>query len=654
MAMEVPSVSFTIPAMPAQVTACVLPSVPGLTVSSEPAQLHPITYQLGQASVWQGVPGPLGTPGQLVQLSCGVQLPAMVQLPPMVQLPQVPAYSGGQQVVMGTLVPNQPMGLGPWAMVQGEPLYPTGSCSLQVPAQPGPPPPCRPPAQHWVQGPPVLHTPPSSAQNLSEASNKDGVAIEDSISATSPHQTALAPITGRTTTKPKGEFWGYQSPQVDGQAEDSLHCPWVGLTLFAFSAAVTNPAAPGEPADLPKQGPATFAEAFAEQAEDTTLNHKLAWLNTTDGEDTIPDVPDSPSLTAFLHELPDLSEYVAEGGSTKERAAVVGLGNSENTVPDDPDMTAFLNELPDLCEYVVKGGCPKDLTSTAFLNEVHNFSEYVADGDCCQDQAVVARLGDSEDTNLTTKVLDEVPDLSGAEGGCNREQVAAVMLVDGENTFPDVPDSLASTTFCNEVPDFLEYGEEGDCSEDRLAAAMLGDTDPFWGVAASPLQDPRRKQGGLVADLPTWLPLCPLGTSKESSPESSRESSEESPEDSPVESPWKDPLKTPPESPLLSPLQIPLLSPLGSPPTAPQHHLPRMAQLVEEALQRQPRVVLTRLPVRAGVVSCWLVPRSGETGSKKAKRPTPASTPKMQVTSLQDNMPPKKKKKMVVRQQAKH
>ncbi|KAK4806589.1 hypothetical protein QYF61_013844 [Mycteria americana] len=645
MAMDVPSVIFTVPAMPAQVTACGLPSVPGLTVSSEPAQLHPITSQLGQASVWQGVPGPLGTPGQLVQLSCGVQLPAMVQLPHGVQLPQVPAYSGGQQVVMGTLVPNQPMGLGPWAMVQGEPLYPTDSCSLQVPAQPGPPPPCCPPAQHWVQGPPVLHTLPSSAQNLSEASNKDGVAIEDSISATSPHQTALAPITGRTTTKP--------------------------------TAAVTNPAAPGEPADLPKQGPATFAEAFAEQAEDTTLNHMLAWLNTTDGEDTIPDVPDSPSLTTFLHELPDLSEYVAEGGSTKERAAVLGLGNSENTVPDDPNMTAFLNELPDLSEYVVKGGCPKErvvvvglgdgedaipdvldfpnsLTSTAFLNEVHNFPEYVADGDCRQDQAVVAWLGDSEDTNLTTKVLDEVPDLSGAEGGCNREQVAAVMLVDSENTFPDVPDSLASTTFCNEVPDFLEYGEEGDCSEDRLAAAMLGDTDPFWGMAASPLQDPRGKQGGLVADLPTWLPLCPLGTSKESSPESSWESSEESPENSPVESPQKDPLKTPPESPLLSPLQIPLLSPLGSPPTAPQHHLPRMAQLVEEALQRQPRVVLTRLPVRAGVVSCQVVPRSGETGSKKAKRPTPASTPKMQVTSLQDNMPPKKKKKMVVRQQAKH
>ena len=96
-----------------------------------------------------------------------------------------------------------------------------------------------------------------------------------------------------------------------------------------------------------------------------------------------------------------------------------------------------------------------------------------------------------------------------------------MMLVDGEKTFPDVPESLASTTSFDEVPDFLECREEGDCSEDRLAAAMLGDTNPFWGVAALPLQDPKGKQGGLAADLPTWLRLRPLETSKESSLESS-------------------------------------------------------------------------------------------------------------------------------------
>ena len=132
---------------------------------------------------------------------------------------------------------------------------------------------------------------------------------------------------------------------------------WVG---FAFSAVMTNPAAPGKPADLPEQGPAAFAEAFAETAEDTTVNHMLTWLDTADGEDTVSNAPGSPSLTAFLHELPDLSEYVAEGGGPKERAVVAGLGDSDDTIPDVPDMTAFLNELPDLSEYVVKGSCPKE------------------------------------------------------------------------------------------------------------------------------------------------------------------------------------------------------------------------------------------------------------------------------------------------------
>ncbi|KAK4806428.1 hypothetical protein QYF61_003185 [Mycteria americana] len=194
MALEVPRVSFTILAMPPPVTACVLPSVLGLPVSSEPAQLLPITYQLGQASVWQGVPGPLGAPGQLVQLPCGVQLSH-------VPAPCPPAYGWGQQVVTGTLVPHQLMGLGLWAMVQGEPLYPTGSCPLHVPARPGPPPRRHPLSQHWVQGPSVLHSLPSSTQNPLEASNKDRLAIEDSVPAPSPHQTALAPPIGRTTDK---------------------------------------------------------------------------------------------------------------------------------------------------------------------------------------------------------------------------------------------------------------------------------------------------------------------------------------------------------------------------------------------------------------------------------------------------------------------
>ena len=74
--------------------------------------------------------------------------------------------------------------------------------------------------------------------------------------------------------------------------------------------------APGQlvqlkPVDLLEQEPDAFAEASPEQAEDTTANHFLTWLNTADSEDTVPDVPDS---TALLNELPDLCRYVESGG----------------------------------------------------------------------------------------------------------------------------------------------------------------------------------------------------------------------------------------------------------------------------------------------------------------------------------------------------
>ena len=128
---------------------------------------------------------------------------------------------------------------------------------------------------------------------------------------------------------------------------------WVG---FAFAAAVTALAAPGKPADLPEQGLDAFAEAFREEAEDTTAQQILAWLNTVDGEDTIPDVLDSPSVTAFLQQLPDVSAYVAEGSSPKEQAVAARLGDSEDAVSDVPELTALLGELPDLSRYVEAGG----------------------------------------------------------------------------------------------------------------------------------------------------------------------------------------------------------------------------------------------------------------------------------------------------------
>ena len=79
-----------------------------------------------------------------------------------------------------------------------------------------------------------------------------------------------------------------------------------------------------------------------------------------------------------------------------------------------------------------------------------------------------------------------------------------------------------------------------------------------------------------------------------------------------------------------------------------QHHLPHVAQLVEEALQRQPRVILTHLQSPLGVPSRRVVPRSSKASGKKAKHPALAGTPRMLKTSLRDSMTPRKCKKMVV------
>ncbi|XP_075592746.1 uncharacterized protein LOC142598328 [Balearica regulorum gibbericeps] len=62
----------------------------------------------------------------------------------------------------------------------------------------------------------------------------------------------------------------------------------------------------------------------------------------------------------------------------------------------------------------------------------------------------------------------------------------------------------------------------------------------------------------------------------------------------------------------------------------------------------------TSFPTSLSIVSGRVVPRSGEAGGKKAKHPVPASSPRMQETSPQDNMSPRKSKKMVVRWVAKY
>ena len=56
----------------------------------------------------------------------------------------------------------------------------------------------------------------------------------------------------------------------------------------------------------------------------------------------------------------------------------------------------------------------------------------------------------------------------------------AAGLGDGEDTIPDVlhfPNSLASTTFFNEIHNFSEYVADGDCCQGQGVVARLGDSE---------------------------------------------------------------------------------------------------------------------------------------------------------------------------------
>ncbi|CAN0232529.1 unnamed protein product, partial [Bubo scandiacus] len=203
-------------------------------------------------------------------------------------------------------------------------------------------------------------------------------------------------------------------------------------------------------------------------------------------------------------------------------------------------------------------------------------------------------------------------------------------------------------------------------------------------------RDPTGQQGGMAAELPTWLPPSRSETVKESSAESPLENAEESSEESPRKDPLQhlrdsvllripllSPLSSPPrpsrrhllrtseesspESPLESSeesprkdslqalldsvlLRIPLLSPVSSPPRPSRRHPPRTAQLVEEVPRRQRQVGLTRLLLPLDAVSCRALPGSGRPGGKQAKCPAPARSRRAQETTLWDNIPPKRRK----------
>nr|XP_021149972.1 uncharacterized protein LOC110362487 [Columba livia] len=379
---------------------------------------------------------------QQVQLPQGVQL---VQLPQGVQLPPAPAacppsYPWGQQVVTGTsLVPQQPMGLGPWAGVQGQSLYPTGSYHLPVPKK------HRGPAAHRAQGPAVSHTLPGSAQEPAEASGRDGVAVELCVPAASPHQPALAAPAGTTTGEPTG--------------------------------AVTTPAALGSPGDLPQQGPDACTEGIPELAQDTASNDVSAWLDVMDVGDAIPNVPDSPDLAAFLRELPDLSE--AQDTSPRERGPVaLGLQDGEVTSPV-PSSPAFLSRLPDLSD----------------LLEMDGFWEPAAEITHPQDQVVLSPLGDSGDTGCSThgtSVTNEVyNELPKAEGGCTEEPAAVEPLPDGAT---ELPPRLQRSPLQSPEQSPQEPAEDsplaGPCRDPQLDELMWPWLSPLQITLLSPLSSP--------------------------------------------------------------------------------------------------------------------------------------------------------------------
>ena len=225
------------------------------------------------------------------------------------------------------------------------------------------------------------------------------------------------------------------------------------------------------------------------------------------------------------------------------------------------------------------------------------------------------------------------------------DTLAWLDAVDGKDAVPEVPNSPCSTALFQK----LEYVAEGGCPKQQPSVAGLGHSNPFSGVATSPLPDPEGRQGEVAA-------VLAMGSALEPAVESPLEHLLENPLPSPLAAPQRHPPRTaglteevlqrqprvvltrlPLENPLKGARETPLPSPLA----APQRHPPCTARLTEEVLRRQPRVVLTRLPLPFGV-NCRGVPGLGRAHGKRAKRPVLAGSPKTQETSP----PPKKRKNM--------
>ena len=136
----------------------------------------------------------------------------MLQLPPGwlhpgMAPPCVPVHRWGHPLLAGPLLPQQPMGLEPESAFHAEPLQPTGTCLLQAPGRPSPPPAVFQVLAHQEQVLPVPCTLPRSWDLLMGTT----VLMEDqghTASTIRCSHTKTAPLASSTGLEPDGEFGG--------------------------------------------------------------------------------------------------------------------------------------------------------------------------------------------------------------------------------------------------------------------------------------------------------------------------------------------------------------------------------------------------------------------------------------------------------------
>ncbi|XP_066845708.1 uncharacterized protein [Anser cygnoides] len=319
----------------------------------QPPQVPTLPYALPQATVWHVVPG---VQGQVLQLPAGVQLapgghlppeghhlqlgqlPAVGHLPAVGQLPHTappwaPVYQWGQPVGTGTVLPQDPLWLGPGAVLHGELLHPAGTCLLQAPAHPGPPP-------LLVPGPPLRGQALPAPRTLTSSR---GQLPEPCDHAVGLSEDQGPPLPGPTPSEP-------------------AQAPTTASTRTVTPDAATVAEVPEEPLELLELGPDAFAEAFPHLAGDSQqlqhlqdqlpadldisgLEELLSWLDAVEPQDAFPGVPSSPVLSRFLSELPDLCEDMEEP-STQGLAATRALGEVPSTPGVHPEKHKTPTEPP--------------------------------------------------------------------------------------------------------------------------------------------------------------------------------------------------------------------------------------------------------------------------------------------------------------------